>query len=107
MDLFSSPIGRLAFLGRHILALIISMVGYMILIAGSQHQSLVLIVVALIPEAIACFYAFVFAYFPRLDSIGLSRWFVLVNLIPVVNFLFLIFLLVCPAGWLIKRDEVA
>ena len=106
MDLFSSPIGRLAFLGRQILGFVLLTIGNMTLIVGGQRQSLILIVLSSVLIILVSIYIILFCIFPRLASIGLSRWFVLVSLVPVVNFLFLIFMFVCPAGWLIKHDKV-
>jgi len=107
MDLFSSPIGRLAFLGRHILGLILAILGWLILGVANQHQSLILMLLSLVPMLLGTGYFILFGIFPRLVSVGLSRWFTLVFFIPVANFLFFLFLLVCPAGWLIKHDKVA
>ena len=106
MDLFSSPIGRLAFLGRWILGFVLLMVADMALIVGGHRQSLILIALSSVLTILICIYLVLFCFFPRLTSIGLSRWFILVSLVPVANFVFLIFMFVCPAGWLIKKDKV-
>jgi len=78
----------------------------MILIFGNQHQNLILVLLSLILLIVVSLYIILFSIFPRFASIGLSRWFILVSLVPVANFAFLIFLFVCPAGWLIRKDEV-
>ena len=108
MDLFSSPIGRLAFLGRHIIMLVLAFISGLLLTVVSDHQSgAILILLSQVPFWVGILYFTVFGVFPRLASIGLSRWFTLVFLVPVANIAFLIFLLFCPARWLIRKDEVA
>jgi len=107
MDLFSSPIGRLAFLGRHILFLVLAFISGLLFGVADLHESAILILLAVVPMLLGTVYFIVFGILPRLASVGLSRWFVLVLCVPVANGLFLLFLLFCPAEWLIKHDEVA
>jgi hypothetical protein len=106
MDLFSSPIGRLAFLGRYILGFVLLVIGNMSLDIAAKNQNLIFICLSVVVMAAGTVYVAVFGILPRLVSVGLSRWFMLVFLVPVANILFLVFLFVCPAGWLVKRDEV-
>jgi hypothetical protein len=107
MDLFSTPIGRLAFLGSHILGLILVVIARVILSIAIKNENLILILVSLVPLVLGIVYFIVFGIFPRLASVGLSRWFTLVFFVPVVNLLFLLFLFFCPAGWLITHNKVA
>jgi hypothetical protein len=107
MDLFSSPIGRLAFLGRHVLSFILVVLGMMILVVADQDESVILMLLSCVPMLLGIGYYVLYAALPRLASIGLSGWFASVLLVPVANVLFYLFLLFCPAGWLIKHDEVA
>lgn len=105
--LFSTPIGRLAFLGRYFLAVVLLAIGGLILGIANRNHNVFLMLLSGLLEISGFIYIIGFTMFPRLLSVGLSRWFVLVLLIPVVNLLFMIFLLLCPAGWLIKKDPVA
>jgi hypothetical protein len=107
MSLFSSPIGRLEYLGRQIFGAVLFVIAWLLMALANRHESLVLVILALIPLFLTSFYIVVFAVFPRLESIGLSRWFTLVLFIPVAGILFHVFLQFCPAGWLMKNDKVA
>jgi uncharacterized membrane protein YhaH (DUF805 family) len=107
MDLFSSPIGRLAFLGRHVLGLALVVIGRMGLIVAAERESLVFITLSAAVVMSGTAYFAIYGILPRLASIGLSRWYALVFLVPVVNFFFLLFLFFCQKGWLIKRAEVS
>ena len=107
MSFFSSPIGRLAFLGRHILGFIIVMIGRMGFGMAAQNENWFFIILSEVVMLVGIFYYINFSIFPRLASIGLSRWCILVSLVPVVNFVFLLFMFFCPAGWLVKYDKVA
>jgi hypothetical protein len=48
-----------------------------------------------------------FTIFPRLVSIGVSKWFALLYFIPLVNLVFILFLLFCPAGKFVKHETAA
>jgi len=102
--LFSTPIGRLAFLGRYLLALVLFAIGGLILAIANHKHNVLFMLLSGVFEISGFIYIVGFTMFPRLVSVGLSRWFVLVLLIPVVNLLFVIFLLLCPAGWLMKKE---
>ena len=43
--------------------------------------------------------------FPRLNSIGLSRWLALVAFVPNLNMVFILFLLFCPIGAFVKKEK--
>ena len=107
MNIFSSPIGRLAFLGRYILALVPLAVGGVVLGIGNQNQNVILMLLSLALEVSGLVYIIGFAMFPRLASVGMSKWFTLLLFVPFVNFLFVLFLSFCPAGKFIKNDKVA
>ena len=107
MNLFSTPIGRLAFLGRNVVALLPMLVGGVIWAFAKPHHNVILMLVALVFEILGIVYLVGFTYFPRLVSIGLSKWFTLLLFIPYVGFVFLAFLLFCPAGKFIKHDNAA
>lgn len=82
-------------------------VGGMGLGVAAKNQNLIFIVLSDVVMMLGTAYVVVFGIFPRLASVGLSRWFILFFLVPVANFIFLLFLFLCPAGWLIKHDKVA
>ncbi len=107
MNIFSSPIGRLAFLGRYILATVPLMVGGVIVGIGNQNQNVMLMLLSLVLEVFGLVYIIGFTMFPRLVSVGMSKWFTLLLFVPLVNLAFVLFLLFCPAGKFIKNDKVA
>ena len=107
MSLFSTPIGRLTFLGRNIVALLPLVVGGFILAFAKPHHNALLMLLALVFEVLGIIYIVVFTYFPRLVSIGLSKWFTLLLFIPYVGFIFLAFALFCPAGKFVKHENAA
>lgn len=107
MNLFSSPIGRLAFLGRYFLALVPMAVGGAILGVANQHQNVILILLSLVLEVLGIVYIIGYSIFPRVVSVGISNWFTLLLFVPFVNLLFVLFLLFCPAGQFMKHDKVA
>ena len=77
------------------------------LATAAQNENLIFIGLSIVVMMAGTGYFALFGILPRLASIGLSRWYALVFLVPVANVFFLIFLFVCPAGWLIKSDQVA
>ena len=107
MNIFSSPIGRLAFLGRYILAIVPLAVGGVVLGIGNQSHNVILMLLSLVLELLGFVYIIGFTMFPRLVSVGMSKWFTLLLFVPFVNLLFVLFLLFCPAGKFIKNDKVA
>jgi hypothetical protein len=107
MNIFSSPIGRLAFLGRYILAIVPLAVGGVVLGIGNQNQNVILMLLSLVLEVSGLIYIIGFTMFPRLVSVGMSKWFTLLLFVPIVNLFFVLFLLFCPAGKFIKNDKVA
>lgn len=106
MNIFSSPIGRLAFLGRYFLALVLMGVGGAILGIANQNQNVILMLVSIALEVPGIIYIIGFTMFPRLVSVGMSKWFTLLLFVPFVNLLFVLFLLFCPAGKFVKNDKV-
>jgi uncharacterized membrane protein YhaH (DUF805 family) len=111
MNIFSSPIGRLAFLGRYILALVLLGVGgaSLSIVVESQNAMLVpfLMPLVLVFGLLGLVYMVGFALFPRLVSVGLSKWFALLLFVPPVSLPFVLFLLFCPAGRFSRHDKVA
>ena len=107
MDLFSSPIGRLAFLGRYALGLVLLAAGIAGLEVADESESMILMCLSVVVMVAATAYVTIFGFLPRLESVGLSGWFVVVFMIPVANFILLLFLFFCPAGLFANRDEVA
>ena len=87
--------------------LVLAFISGLLLAVVDKHQSAILILLSQVPFWLGIVYFTLFGVFPRLASLGLSRWFTLVFLVPVANILFLIFLFLCPAGWLIRKDKVA
>ena len=111
LPVFSSPIGRVAFFGRYILGIVPLGVGGAILSIAMESQGpfvkLLLLLLALVLEVLGLVYIIGFTIFPRLASIGLSKWFTLLVFVPLVNVFFALFLLFCPAGQFIKHEKVA
>lgn len=100
--MFSSPIGRLVFLGR-ILPAILLMFGTVIL--AIANRNLIVIDLCLVLSFLATIYIIGFAIIPRLASVGISQWFVLLYFVPFVNLGFILFLAFCPTGHK-KNDNV-
>ena len=107
MTTLPKPIGRLAFLGRWLLAILGYFVLYVFLtwtlwlgIKG-DNENIFFLVLPMILWLLAflflvmCFVRF--AVIARLVSIGYNRWCALFLLVPLVNILFMLFLLFCPA----------
>jgi hypothetical protein len=104
VNLFSTPIGRLAFLARYFLAAFVIGVGAALLgFADSPHAgSLVVLLLGGIIEIFGLIYLIRFTIFARLTSIGLSRWWILLLLVPLVNCVFFLYLLFCPGGRFVR-----
>jgi len=96
--LFSNRVGRMGFLGRVILALIVSGLGADLVHLQSEKDRMpttTAIVIVTIFGLIALgglFYLVRFGVMARLRSTGLSEMYTLLILIPAVNILFLLFL---------------
>ena len=104
MSIFSSPIGRLVFVCRLCPAILV--LGGLVIVAIADHNLTVLDLC----EALGCLatiYIIGFAIFPRLVSVGVSRWFSLLYFVPVVNLGFILFLAFCPIGNFTKHETVA
>ena len=102
---FKSPIGRLAFLGRHTLAMMLMMVG--VFSADSPKADGLAIGIAASLFFGGAIYMLVFTIIPRFMSVGLSRWFALLILVPPIYPLIFLFLLFCPEGQFVKHETVA
>jgi len=103
---FSVPISRLLFFVRYVLTfglivLIKSLLEATLYHAGPMDATeLVAIVgVLVLPILPLLYYLMRFVILARLQSIGLSGWFGLLILVPLLNLAFLLFLLACPADW--------
>jgi len=100
---FSERIGRLVFLGRYAINLVLVVILEVILkIAASSAQnnpgtSIGVVVVCALMILPLLYYFMRFIVIARLRSIGLSGWYGLLVLVPLLNFVFLLFLLACPA----------
>jgi len=100
---FSERIGRLLFLGRYViwLALILVLqVGLEVAIASVQKYPAVAIGIGALCALLILpllYYIMRFVVIARLRSIGLSGWYGLLILVPLLNFGFLLLLLACPA----------
>lgn len=111
MELFTSPIGRLAFLGRFILSLLVIGTGKVILhnIKLNEYSPVVLIYsfaqLAFLLGGI--FYMIKYAVFARLQSIGLSKWYTIIIIIPLVNLIFFIYLALYPEKQSVVNDELS
>lgn len=103
MNMFSSPIGRLSFLARYILSVVPLAVGGVLLSFGNQSHNVFLLLLSLVFEVLGFVYIIGFTLFPRLVSVGLSKWFAFLLFVPFLNFLFVLFLLFCPAGKFVKE----
>jgi uncharacterized protein (DUF486 family) len=100
VTLFSTPIGGLALFVRYVLASVAAGTGGIILSVAKANWLLMLLGGLL--EVLALIYLLRFAVFARLASVGLSRWFALLLIVPIVSFVFLWSLLFCPAGRYIR-----
>lgn len=100
VNLISTPIGRLAFLARYFIAAFVIGIGAALLgFTDSPHAgSLVASLLGGIIEVFGFIYLTRFTIFARLTSIGLSRWWILLLFVPLVNFVFFLYLLLCPGG---------
>lgn len=109
MKLFSSPIGRLAFLGRYILVLAVIAIGKVLLSSALENQNQTLKIIlssaSIVFELSGLYYLLKYIMFARLLSIGLSKWYTLILLIPLINLIFLLILLFCPEGQFVKKGK--
>jgi len=109
--LFSNRVGRMGFLGRVILALIVSGLGADLVHLQSEKDRMpttTAIVIVTIFGLIALgglFYLVRFGVMARLRSTGLSEMYTLLILIPAVNILFLLFLFFCPVKAFLKKKS--
>ena len=102
-NIFSKPpIGRLAFLGRYILSIMLMIFGAFGTDSPNTNVFLMLLVSVLF--FVGAIYMVCFAIIPRLVSVGLSKWFALLVLIPPIYPLLFLFLIFCPAGQFVKHD---
>ena len=109
--LFSNKVGPMGFLGRLILAFIISGVAGDFVHMQSAKQrmpSTGAIVVVTIFGLIALgglFYLVRFGIMARLRSIGLSSWYTLLVFVPGIDVLFLFFLCFCPVKAFVRKSR--
>jgi uncharacterized membrane protein YhaH (DUF805 family) len=99
---FSECIGRLLFLGRYVvnfILLVILEAGLEIAIENAQKYpgaAIVSVIICALLILPLLYYFMRFLVLARLRSIGLSGWFGLLVLVPLINLAFLLFLLFCP-----------
>jgi len=103
--LFSSPIGRLAFFGRYICSIMFMMVG--VFATDSPKADIFFVIIASALFFGGAIYMIAFTVIPRLVSVGLSRWFALLVLIPPIYPIIFLFLVFCPEGQFVKHETVA
>ena len=108
MNTLPEPIGRLAFLARFSVAIVANVLLYLLFVwalwfatgRDKENVSLVALLFGVWFVAflfwVMCFIRFVII--ARLVSIGMSRWSALLLLVPMVGFVFVLFLLFCPAN---------
>ena len=116
MNQLPKPIGRLNFLGRYILAavtifaleIIFEWAFYFCVKSGKENLAAIFsfgaVFVVIILFWFLCFIRFIII--ARLVSIGLNRWYALLLLLPFANFVFLLFLLFCPADKFAQLQRV-
>jgi hypothetical protein len=116
MNQLPKPIGRLNFLGRYILAaitifaseIIFEWAYYFCAKSGKENLPAIFsfgaVFIVIFLFWFLCFIRFIII--ARLVSIGLNRWYALLLLLPFVNFVFLLFLLFCPAGKFVHVKEI-
>src|ERR1700727_2834724 len=101
---FSERIGRLLFLGRYVinfaLILVLQVILEVLVTSAQKYPAamitgLVLCALLILP---LLYYFMRFIVIARLRSIGLSGWYGLLILVPLLNFGFLLLLLAFPAG---------
>ena len=102
---FSSPIGRLAFLGRYVLSIILMMAG--VFATDSPMAGILADIFASVLFFSGAIYMCFYAIVPRLVSVGLSKYLALLVLIPMIYPLLFLFFVFCPAGQFVKHDTVA
>jgi uncharacterized membrane protein YhaH (DUF805 family) len=117
MTTLPQPIGRAAYLGRFVLGVIASVAIYVAFTwalyfsigRGRENVPVVFLCFGLWLAAfiflVMCFVRFVIV--ARLASMGASRWFALLLLIPYVSILFVLALLFYPAKIEVRHDTVA
>jgi hypothetical protein len=119
MSTLPQPIGRAAFLARFILGVIASVAIYVAFtwvlyfsystVRGRENVPVVFLFFGLWLVAflylVMCFVRFVII--ARLTSMGASRWFALLLLVPYVSILFVLVLLFYPAKIEVRHDVVA
>jgi uncharacterized membrane protein YhaH (DUF805 family) len=117
MTTLPQPIGRASFLGRLVLGVIASVAIYvaftwaLYFAIGRGHENVPVVflffglwLVAFL-FLVMCFVRFVII--ARLTSMGASRWFALLLLVPYVSILFVLVLLFYPAKIEVRHDVVA
>jgi hypothetical protein len=117
MTTLPQPIGRAAFLGRLILGVVASVAIYvaftwaLYFAIGRGHESVPAVFVFFGLWLVAFLFLVMcvirFVIVARLASIGASRWFALLLLIPYVSILFVLVLLFYPAKMEVRDDVVA
>jgi uncharacterized membrane protein YhaH (DUF805 family) len=117
MSTLPQPIGRASFFGRFILGVIASVAIYvaftwaLYFAIGRGHENVPVVFVFFGLWLVAflflvmCFVRFVII--ARLASIGASRWFALLLLVPFVSILFVLVLLFYPAKIEVRHEVVA
>jgi hypothetical protein len=115
MTTLPQPIGRAAFLARFILGIIASVTIYVaftwaLYFAIGRDRENVPVVFLFFGLWLAAFLFLVlcyvrFAIIARLTSMGVSRWFALLLLIPYASILFVLVLLFYPAKIEVRHDD--
>lgn len=110
MSTLPQPIGRLIFLARFVWFTVVLVFAEAIVMGAmmvassfptSPTDTILFILNIIIFYGIFIFLLMCivrFAIIARLVSIGANRWWAVLIIVPLVNFIFLIWLLACPAG---------
>ena len=110
-SLFPDRIGRIAFLIRYIVFLVaILFASFLLRLPDHIHSPIAGIVFPLCAVVVLIFCLvcmFRSILFPRLRDVGLHLAFSLIILVPVINFLFLLFLLFVPSNAFAKATPNA
>lgn len=109
--LFPEKINRVQFLIRYITLFVALLIADITVAVSDKIQNPALKIALLAPGVLllifCLFYMFRAILFPRLKDVGLGRAYSLIIFVPIVNFIFLIFLIFARTDYCIKAQASA